>query len=857
MEIQANINGDMEFRETRISLAGGALRVESEGKETLRIDAKSIKSAAIEEGVGIGRLVITTDSGEIEASYFTKDRVRSFRKFADAINLYVKDGKEVDADFSEKKKAHGDISTVYWLMGFASKHKRLLIAGLIASLAMVGLNLVPPYMLKILIDSVILSKAHNEALFVELTVILVASYASSTLVGTVQNYTLNITGNRIVTDLRGRLFDHAVRLPANAIDNVSVSRIQTRLISDTGNTQWLMTYGFSTLITNALTILGIGVILFAMFPSLALYVLLPIPVILVIIALYNGGADRMYHRAWRRSADLITRINDAIPNYTIVKSASKEGYESGRFKDQLSEFYNSQVDITKMELKYWQPVGFLMALSTVVIWWIGGNLVIAGTLQLGVITAFLAYMGMFYGPIQQISTIMPYIQESVTSGQRLREVFDSKEFSGGVKGGSRRPEMSGDIVIKDLWFGYDPLFPVLKGANARIKGGRSTSIIGKSGAGKSTMAKLLMGLYAADSGKLLFGNTDISGTDIDYLRDRIAYVPQDSSFFDNTVLYNMTYFAKNEAGILDVVAAAKAVEMHDEIMKLPLCYDNRIRGRGMSLSGGQRQRLAVARAMLKKPDIVLLDEITSNLDAVNSRKVNRAVLRLEAGKTLVFITHDLSEIMSSDNVVVIDGGIVSEQGSPAALARRKGALRKMFGSKLTGSVRRRRVRGASLDSFLKGFIVPASSVSVSAGARRSMLDVSRNGRAIKSLVPRLAFPVSRPEFVIMYNRKGREVFAIEDYTKLPGNGADVLRAALKANSLNPTVKSIRGIRLTGDGIIWSLGTDRGDLEFTTRNRNDIITGRGGIVLIDEFNTPLKISRAELDQRSAKLLDMAI
>ena len=856
ISLKSDLDNELRIREETVSFGNGRFLVTGEG-DRISMPVKEIKEALVEEGVGIGKLVLRLNNGkELEAVYFTKPKVKSYRKFADALNYYIRTGKEPNVKFEENKKAIGGIHTLRWLYGFSSKHRNIVILGIILSLVMVGLNLVPPYLLKVLIDNVILSQGHSIALFEELTIVLIVSYALSTVVSSLQSYVLNVSGNRIVRELKGRLFGHAVRLHAKEIDNITASRIQSRLISDTDRTQWLMTYGISTLITNALTILGIGAILFLLFPSLAVYVLLPIPLIIAIIAVYNKRSDKAYHQQWRRFSDLITKIDDVIPNYAVVKSSAKEDYEENRFRKGLDDFYVSQVGVNSMELKYWQPVAFLVSLVTVAIWWIGGNLVIVGTIQLGVVTAFLAYLGMFYSPIQQLSSIMPYIQSALTSGERLREVFDSDVALDNKRG--KAADLSKSITFENVWFGYDPLFPVVKGINVEFRQGKITAVVGKSGAGKSTIVRLLLGLYMPDSGSVRFGGVDISRIDIRYLRSRIAYVPQESTFFDNTISYNMSYSAEN-ADRVHIIAAAKAVEMHEEIMKLPLSYDNRIRGRGLSLSGGQRQRLAIARAMLSRADIVVLDEITSSLDVINSRKVNRAVLKLQKEKTIISITHDVNEITNSDYSVVLKDGVVVEQGRTASLIRKGGELKKMFKYKLEERVKKQRETGIELLDYLGGIMASEDNVTISEGRRKSFVNISANGRTYRDAVPKRPFPVSDPRIVLFYNGKEepKEVLALRDYTRLDGESMKALDNALEISNYNPKVVQIKSIRVTGDGLDWKLVSDKGEMNVLTKNRNDVLDRGAHVILIDEYNTPLKISLAYLDKDSIKRLKETI
>jgi ATP-binding cassette, subfamily C, bacterial len=859
LQIKANLNNKGELKEETISIASGKLTVKGEDGEVLSINTKDIEKASIEEGVGIAKLIIKRkDGSESEAAYFTKSEVKMFAKFSEAINQYIVKNKAISATFTSEKKNTGGISTIYWLYNFTKDHRKILTIGVALSLVLVFLNLIPPYLLKVLIDNVILSQTHSISLFEELTIILIASYAASAVISTIQQYALSIAGNRIVTDLRSKFFDKAVKLPAGDIDTITPTRILTRLTTDTGNMNWLMTYGLSTVITNALTIIGIGVILFLLFPALAIYVLLPIPFLIVLIIRYNSRSDRAYHKSWRRSADLTTKINDVIPNYTIVKSANKADFEGEEFNEGLDKYYETQMGIQRMELVHWQPVGFLLSIAAVIIWWVGGNLVIVGTLQLGVVTAFLAYMGMFYSPIQQLSTYIPYLQEAVTSGERIREVFDS-ESKGKEPTGTKKPNLFKDIKFNDVWFGYDPLFPVIKGMTTTIEKGKITSVMGKSGAGKSTVSKLLLGLYKIDSGAIKFGEVNINDIDVNYLRSRIAYVPQDSTFFENTIAYNILYFANKTMKPIELISVGKAVEMHQEIMRFPLCYDNRIRGRGMSLSGGQRQRLAIARALLSGSDIIVLDEITANLDAINARKINNMLVKLESNKTMVFVTHDITEIMDSDYAIVLDNGTISEQGKPTSLIKKKGALYEMFKYKLTArSKSRPNLKRNTLAFFVKDYVVDEKELKIEDGERRSFVNLIRNSKLIKRLTPKRPFPVSNPEFIIFYAKDGKEdLFAIENYNKLDAKSRQVLEHALEASNFSPKVTSIKYIKITGDGLDWGLKTDKGDMVYNTKNRSDIVSRGNYIILIDEFNTPLKIDVRSLDKASLDLLERSV
>ncbi len=859
LKITADLSHKLEFADESVEASSGSLKVTLRGREVLSIPAGDIADAFVEEGLGVAKLVVRTKSGkEIEAAYFTKKKVRSFRKFADAVNRRLYERKGVDKAFDEKEsELRGGMSTIYWLYGFTARHRKLIYMGLVLSLVSVAFSLVPPYLMKVLIDSVILAPQHPEALFMELTVTLVIAYAASNAVGAYQNYILTKAGNGIITDLMDRMFDRSLKLSPDTIDRISTSRIQSRLTSDAGNTQWMLTYGLITAVTNGLTVLGIGVMLFVLFPALAVYVLIPVPFIVALAYVYGRRSKPLYHKRWRKNSDMYTRIYNIIPNYLIVKTAAKEDNEHRSFNSTIEENFDTQLNVTKMNLKYWTPFGLMISLVAVVIWWVGGNEVILGMTQLGVITAFIAYMGMFYSPIAQLSSIMPYIQQSITSGERIRELFNPEYDPKQVRNG-RKPRIGKDITFRHVTFGYDPLLPVLKDVSATMPSGKRTAIVGKSGSGKTTMAKLILDLYSPDEGDILFGRESISEIDTTYLRRRIAYVPQDPVYFDGSISYNLSYYAHGEVRPIDMIASVKAVEVHDEVMRLPLRYDNRIRGRGVNISGGQRQRLSIARALLNESDMILLDEITASLDAINARRVHKAVLNIEEGKTLVIIAHDINEIMSSDHVILLEDGRVAEQGSPRELLRRKGKLFRMFKYRFGSDfIYRPPKKGKSIASFVEGMLCDEGEVALTPASRPGLINAECGGRRMRELSLRMPFPISHPEFIILANRKGRELLALQDYRRLDAKSMGALRPCLSVNRLDVDVLGISEIRQTGDGMLWRLRTGKGDMRVLTRNWEDVMDRDDAVILIDEFGTPLRIDTGKLDRKSLDMLERSI
>jgi ATP-binding cassette subfamily C protein len=836
------------------------LTVRDHKHKIFEIRVKDISASLLEEGLGICRLVIKTKKNkELEIAYFTKARLDLFRRFSDYLNEYAVEGKYADIPFEEKKRVpEGRVSTLRWLYRFAGRHRKLLAIGSVFALLSVMIGLIPPYLLKVLIDSVILSPTRPPGMFLELTIVLAVSYFASMIVSILQGYYLNLAGNKIITDMRDKLFSHSIGMPARVIDNMTTGRILSRLLSDAGNTQWLMTYGVTTLVTNSLTILGIGVILFSLYPGLAIYVLLPIPFIVLLVAHYRKRADRAYHKNYRVSADMTSKITDIVPNYIMVKAAANEGNESTKFNEVLEGYYNSQMRIAKMNISYWPAIGFLTALAAVLVWWVGGNLVIAGTLQLGIITAFIAYLSMFYNPITQLGNIIPYVQSSITSGDRLREILETETDSKGSTH-AKKPSLSGDITFSGLSFGYEKVEYTLRDISTVMMGRARTAIVGKSGSGKTTLVRLLIRLYEAHTGEIKIGNTKISEIDKDYLHRKIAYVPQEMIFFDDTIAYNVDYYLQSSKPIR-IIAACEASGMHSEIMRFPLAYDNYMGFGGSRLSGGQRQRLSIARAMLAEPEIVIFDEFTSNLDVQSAKAVENAIANLTVGKTAIWITHNAREVMSSDYAIVMDRGRIVEEGWPKDLVKKKGKLYNIFkGEQSLGKedVVTESAKYPGLMDYISAKIAKPNTLKISVAERPSRVNVSCGFGKFKNLIPKLPFPISNPNVVAFVDEGGETKALLEDRASLAAGSAKLLTSAIQLNRFAPKVTGITKINITGDGLEWSLNTSSGKIDIITRRRRDVRALRNVLILMDEYNSPYEVHFKDLDKASLDLLKQTV
>ncbi len=855
IELRTDLTHDLLIGSELVEISGGCLSVSSEKKMLFKEKLGDIEHAEIEEGMGLGKLKVwVRNRGEEEIAYFTKKKSGNFGKLAGVLNNYSKSKVLVRPDFLPEDKFANQKSTLLWLYNFSKNYRKPLITGIILAVIMTALSLVPPYLLKVLIDNVLTTSTHSIALFEDLTIVLFLSYLGIAIVTVLENYILNVTGQKIVNDLRSRTFKHVLNLSQSFIDRFPTGRVLSRLTGDAGNTNWLMTWAMPTVLTNSLTIIGTAIILFGMYPGLAVYVLIPVPFALYAIFVYKTKSQRMYHKRWRKSADVTASIADVVPNYAVIKASAKEDFEGKKIDRLLDELYSSFEGVTRANQTYWPAIGFITTLATILIWWQGGNLVIAGTIQLGVITAFVAYTALLYGPVNNLGNIIPFIQQGLTSGDRLREILETEIEVKEIER-PKKPSLAGNIEFEHVNFGYAPYSPLLEDFSLSLKKGERVAIVGRSGSGKSTFSKLLLRFYDANSGTIKINGTDIKDIDLHYMRAKMAYVPQDVSLFEGSVEYNIRYgSAYEDESTKNVIIAAKVADIHDEMMMLNLAYDTFLGERGMSLSGGQRQKIAIARAMIKNPDIVILDECTSNLDAISENAVYQAITNLTKGKTTIYITHNPNEVVSMDRVLVMKEGRIVEQGTSKKLLLQKGEFYSMFKShnKNLRALKIKEVH-AKIDyskNFAKGKVIAHRD------STDSTISLVANGKRYFGLKPRLAFPITNENFVVFYGRNGKEQLIVEDSTKIEGE-RKAFEIALMKNNLRFKVHTIYNIQITGDELRWDVMTDRGRAKIHTSGRINVIPRKNKIQIIDVYGTIYEAELATLDKNSMQIINETI
>ena len=566
---------------------------------------------------------------------------------------------------------------IMWLLDIIRPYRFRIAVGAALTLALTGLALVPPYLLKILINNVLLIKGSRDlGLFQVIIMALASAYASSVILSIGQNYLLNYLGQRLSNEIRINIYGFIFRQSLRFMDRYQSGRILSRITNDVGNTQWFLIWGIPTVIANAAMLVGAALLMFSMDPRLGFYALLPIPVIIIGTLVYRRRSKYIYHRAWRRSADVVSLLTDTIPAWEVVKAYANDDYEESRLKNLMGEYFNAQMGIVKMNLSWFPVLGFVISITTLIIWYVGGYQVMNNVMPLGTLVAFISYAGMFYQPVQNLMNIIPFMQQSFTSAERILELINNEpdivQREDAVK-----HVIKGEVRFDNVTFGYDPLNPVVRNIDFTIKPGEVVAIVGRSGSGKSTLVKLLLRLYDPDKGRILIDGIDLRDLDLDFYRSQIGYVAADPVMFYGSVADNIRY-GKLNARLEEIIAAAIASGAHEFVMRLPLAYDTHIGERGSRVSTGQRQLIALARALIREPRLLILDEATSSIDSISEAHVWDSIRTVARGVTTIIITHRLTSLQWVDRIIVLERGRIVEVGSHEELMRRRDRYYEMY-----------------------------------------------------------------------------------------------------------------------------------------------------------------------------------
>ena len=570
------------------------------------------------------------------------------------------------------------LSTLGRIAGYMKPYKVRAVILALSSIATTAAELVPPLITKRLVDDVLVPKEGTAgglderlALLGLLVLALVGVRVWSWTAELVHGWVVTWLSARVTADIRNQLYRRLEMLSLQFYDKRQVGGLISRVTRDAGMLQEFLVDGLPYLIIHAMMVVGILAFLFSMSWTVTLYILVPIPLIMLWSILFWRRMRRLFHRFGHGWSQLSTRLNEALNGIKVVKAFAQERREVDAFEERNQVLYSISRKTARNWFMLWSTMSLVTGFGMLIVWFFGGLEVLRGQLTIGTLLAIYSYMWLVYGPLEWFAQVNSWMTRAFAGAERIFEVIDTEPEAYEAADAVTIPRIEGRVTFDEVSFGYDKSKPVLHDIGLEVEPGEMIGLVGKSGVGKTTTVNLIARFYDVDHGSIRIDGVDLRKIELRNLRRQIGIVLQEPVLFSGTIADNIGY-GNPGAKFEQIMEASRVANAHSFIMTKVDGYETQVGERGSGLSGGERQRIAIARAILHDPRILILDEATSSVDVQTEKQIQESIAHLIKGRTTFAIAHRLSTLRNADRLVVLEEGRIVEMGTHDELMEKKG-----------------------------------------------------------------------------------------------------------------------------------------------------------------------------------------